>query len=236
MPAHVQPLVSQTSASTDDIIATAARSLAGDQGYDETLRGIARLATEIVPGCTAAGISVPTRHVPTTVVVTDPGVQVAEQMQLDLGQGPSLDALAQTATTWSLDVAHDSRWPRWGIRAHHELGVTSTLSCPLYTSTTTLGVLALYGTSPVGITSADVPRVGRFAAVAAAAMEAAHTAEHLRRSIESRQTIGQAQGILMSQLDLDPERAFAVMDRISQDTNTKLIAVARRVVDTRSRP
>lgn len=52
----------------------------------------------------------------------------------------------------------------------------------------------------------------------------------LRQAMESRAGIEQAKGILMSQRGVGPEAAFALLVRLSQDTNRKLRDVAAEVV------
>jgi AmiR/NasT family two-component response regulator len=44
--------------------------------------------------------------------------------------------------------------------------------------------------------------------------------------------IGQATGILIERFGLDPDTAFGVLRRVSQSTNTKVYAVAERLVET----
>ena len=56
------------------------------------------------------------------------------------------------------------------------------------------------------------------------------------QAIDARKLIGQAQGILMERFALDDERAFEVLRRYSQNTNTKLNEVARILVHTRTLP
>jgi AmiR/NasT family two-component response regulator len=48
----------------------------------------------------------------------------------------------------------------------------------------------------------------------------------------TRNLIGMAQGILIERLKITPDRAFAVLSRLSQESNTKLRDVARRLVET----
>ncbi|MGW6228261.1 ANTAR domain-containing protein, partial [Cellulosimicrobium cellulans] len=75
-----------------------------------------------------------------------------------------------------------------------------------------------------------------FAAVAAAAISAARTEEQLQSAVQTRTLIGQAQGIVMERYSLTPGRAFAVLSRVSQDANIKLVDIARQVVETRRIP
>jgi hypothetical protein len=62
--------------------------------------------------------------------------------------------------------------------------------------------------------------------------------EQLRRAVETRDTIGQAKGMLMERFNIDADGAFHLLARLSQDTNTRLEAIARQlvVVDHPSRP
>lgn len=69
---------------------------------------------------------------------------------------------------------------------------------------------------------------------AAVAVANARTESTLWQAIEARKLVGQAQGILMERFDLTDEQAFAVLRRYSQDTNTKLREVARRLIATRN--
>ncbi len=48
----------------------------------------------------------------------------------------------------------------------------------------------------------------------------------LRTALASRDVIGQAKGIVMLLAHVDADRAFALLSRLSQDTNSKLIDVA----------
>ena len=48
--------------------------------------------------------------------------------------------------------------------------------------------------------------------------------------------IGQATGILMERFDLEPDRAFSVLSRMSQQRNVKLREVAEQIVETRQVP
>ena len=56
--------------------------------------------------------------------------------------------------------------------------------------------------------------------------------EHLNKAMLARDVIGQAKGILMERHKLTADQAFAVLTRASQDTNTKLIEVARALSHT----
>lgn len=70
-----------------------------------------------------------------------------------------------------------------------------------------------------------------------AAVGAAQTAYHraeieqLRRAIETRDVIGQAKGMLMERFALDASAAFNLLVRLSQDSNSPVVQIARQLVD-----
>ncbi|WP_255637948.1 ANTAR domain-containing protein [Amycolatopsis sp. DSM 110486] len=53
----------------------------------------------------------------------------------------------------------------------------------------------------------------------------------LRQALQSRGVIEQAKGVLMAQRCCGPDEAFAVLVKLSQDTNVKLCDVARAFLD-----
>jgi len=71
------------------------------------------------------------------------------------------------------------------------------------------------------------------AAHAAAAILASRQGEQLESALSTRDRIGQAKGIIMERFGVDDVQAFEMLRRLSQDSNTRLIEVAKRVIDTR---
>lgn len=59
---------------------------------------------------------------------------------------------------------------------------------------------------------------------------AAGEASQLREALTSRSTIDQAKGVLMAQHQIDPDTAFQMLVRLSNDTNVRLVDVARAIV------
>lgn len=56
--------------------------------------------------------------------------------------------------------------------------------------------------------------------------------EHLMRAIVTRDTIGQAKGILMERFNIDADRAFGMLTRLSQESNTRAEQIARMLVQS----
>ena len=72
------------------------------------------------------------------------------------------------------------------------------------------------------------------AAHAAAAILASREGEELQSALSTRDRIGQAKGIIMERYGVDDMRAFEMLRKLSQDSNTRLVDIAQRVIDTRS--
>jgi hypothetical protein len=69
-----------------------------------------------------------------------------------------------------------------------------------------------------------------FAHQAAVAIGYAREIADLNDAIRTRTTIGQAVGIIMERYELNDERAFAFLTRLSQHRNVKLRLIAEEIV------
>jgi GAF domain-containing protein len=159
--------------------------------------------------------------------------QRVDQVQYDTGQGPCLDAIREQRTVRVSDMRTETRWPQFTRRAA-QLGVVSTLSFQLFVQRDNLGSLNLCAQQADAFDD-ESEHVGLLvAAHAAVALSGAQHQQHLSTALGSRDLIGQAKGILMERYKLTAGQAFAVLARTSQESNTKLVNVARTVAETRS--
>jgi GAF domain-containing protein len=218
-------------------LAAAAREMQDDDSPQEAMERAVVVATQIIPGCDAAGVCVVHRgeRIDTHATSSD-ALRLVDALQHELREGPCVDALAQVDTVLSHDLARDARWPRWGPRVTEELGFASIVSYRLFSSDSDLGALNLYGTDPSAFTEEDVHDGLALAAHVAVALAAAQEVEHLERALSGRTVIGQATGILMERFDLPPDRAFSVLSRLSQHKNVKIRQLSEQIVTTRTVP
>ena len=208
-----------------------ARSLQGLDDVDATVRAIVAAAVDTVPGATCAGLSVSTRGQVSTIVVTDEVVSRVDQAQRDTGEGPAITSLRQRRTNRVDDMATETQWPRFAVRAT-QAGVGSMVALRLFDQRDDLGVLTLYSNDTHAFDD-DAEQIGLlFAVHAAVAMAGARHQQHLTAALTTRDAIGQAKGILMERYRLTADQAFAVLARASQDTNTKLVDVVRALTET----
>lgn len=221
----------------DQRLADAARLLDAEPTEQETLDSAVHLAVSMIPGCAAAGVTlVDRRGGLTTAAATGELVREGDRIQYELGEGPCVDAVREQELVRSEDIAADVRWPRWSEAVVERLDVRSMLCVQLYTSKGTHGALNLYGLEPRAFGGYAESLAATFGSVASAALSSARTEEQLQAAVQSRTLIGQAQGMIMERYGLSDQSAFAVLSRISQDTNERLVEVARQIVTTRRLP
>ncbi|GAB3307827.1 GAF and ANTAR domain-containing protein [Geodermatophilus aquaeductus] len=213
-------------------LAEAARSLQRQTSPQQVLDGVVHLAVALVPGADAATITMvgKDRHC-YSAAATSTWASDFDVLQDETGQGPCLDAIWQQQTVRVDDLAGDPRWPVLGPRAA-ERGVRSMLCIQLFVHRDTLGALDLLAHSTSAFTD-ESEHVGLLlASHAAIAAADAQQLENVTSALVNRDIIGQAKGILMERLRITSDQAFAVLAKVSQDTNRKLSAVAEDLART----
>ena len=111
-----------------------------------------------------------------------------------------------------------------------DIGIRSMACFFLYIDGDDFGALNLHSTRPHAFPT-EARQLGElFAAHAATAFGAIREKQQLRAALSSRDIIGQAKGMIMERYKLDATEAFALLARLSQDTNTKLVDVAAQIV------
>lgn len=186
--------------------------------------------------CQYAGVALYTSGGrPEVPAATHPTVAEIYQFQMARESGPLVECLRNHATVLVRDTASESRWPEWATKVL-DLGVRSVLDVPLQTSGGTVGVLGLYSVEPDAFGPDDEAIARILARHASVAVATARREENLVIAVDARKLVGQAMGILMERYNLDADRAFQVLQRYSQQTNTKLHDVAQKLIDNRSLP
>lgn len=202
---------------------------------DETVERILEFACKMF-NCAYAGVILV--HEGTRVETVASNHEIVahlDKIQLEAGEGPDIELIADRPGVLICDITEETRWPKW-TAAVEEAGIRSMLGARLYTSRQVIGSLNLYALDVDGFDEVDVDVAHMLARHAAVAVESARGTEHLLRAVDARNLIGQAQGILMERFSIDSDQAFGVLKRYSQDNNLKLNAVAQRLIDSRRLP
>jgi ANTAR domain/GAF domain len=199
---------------------------------ESVLQTITAGAVAIIPGVRWAGISRIRGRTVEARVPSDPLVASLDALQSELDEGPCITALREHHTVHIDDMSQHTQWPRFA-KAALELGVRCSLSFQLFVHKDNFGALNLYG-GEAGVFDDDSFLYGEILAQhAAVAMAGSQATEQMHRAIASRDLIGQAKGIIMERFRVDAVQAFALLTRLSQESNTKLLDVAERVIETR---
>lgn len=201
---------------------------AGD--LDATLSQITAAAVELVPDVAFASITVRHAHDGLeTVNATDDSLIALDEKQYALREGPCYDAATDRAQVVAPDLESDERFPHYGPAAV-EAGVMAQAAFRLFERNGTQGALNLYSGRRGAF--ADLDGLAElFRHQAATAIAYAYEISNLQEALETRTTIGKAMGIVMERYQLNDERAFAFLTRLSQHRNVKLRRVAEELVD-----
>ncbi|MGJ9413762.1 ANTAR domain-containing protein [Aeromicrobium sp. CF4.19] len=164
-----------------------------------------------------------------------PVAKAVDALQTSLHEGPCVDAAVESRMVVANDLSEDPRWPRWAS-AVVDLGIRSVLSTELHAGGRRIGALNIFDLRPREFTREEMELAQLLAYHASAALRAAREIEGLTIALDSRNVIGQAQGILMERYGVDGDRAFAILRRYSQDHNIKLIEVAKGLIRSSDLP
>jgi transcriptional regulator with GAF, ATPase, and Fis domain len=198
---------------------------------EQALRTIVAAAVDLVSGISWAGVSLVTGRTVVPRAPTDAVAQELNELQNEFGEGPVVEVLTINQTVSVPDLAAESRWPQFTAAALSR-GARCVLALRLFVQQGSLGVLTLYGPHADMFDDESIFYGELLAQHAAVAMAGVQAQEQLHRAVASRDLIGQAKGVIMERYHVDAVRAFEMLTTLSQDSNTKLVDVARRVVET----
>jgi GAF domain-containing protein len=216
-----------------EVLAEMARTFRDQPDLQATLQSTVDLAARHLQGRAEVSVTLIHHKQIETAASTSERAVRADQLQYELDEGPCLDAAWRHETFQIEDLATDQHYPRWSRRVAAELGFRGIVAYQLFTTEDTLGALNVYTEDPHPYESVDRAEGLLVATHAAIALQGARKEQQLSSALLSRNLIGQAQGILMERYQLSATRAFDFLARTSQDSNTKLVEIAQRVVDTR---
>ncbi|MET8045713.1 GAF and ANTAR domain-containing protein [Micromonospora sp. NPDC005215] len=228
--------MTQPRADPADALAELGRIRLDEITLDDMLHRVATLANRSVPGARDVSVTLVRGRAGWTAAFTSGLARELDEWQYEQQRGPCLDASVSGGTVLVPDMAVEQRWPEWAQRAR-TAGVGSSLSIGLPIQQSLVGTLNVYGGSANAFDPQAITVAEHFGAYAAVALANAHTydnaatlAEQMREAMRNRAVIEQAKGIIMGERRCSPEAAFALLTKISQDTNRKVRDVAAALV------
>ena len=203
-----------------------------DESVEHTLGLIVRGAIHTIPHAEQAGVSLVERGgTVQSYASSNDDVRKLDELQNELGEGPCVDAIWHEQRTLIEDMSQArEQWPRWAPAAQ-ERGVGSLMSFQLFADNGSAGALNLYASTTRAFDNGTADTGALFAAQAALVLHGAKRVQGLNIALDSRDVIGQAKGMLVERFGIGQEEAFSMLVESSQQTNIKLVEVARWLVD-----
>ena len=241
-PALTREQASSDAADLQTSLGDLAGLVTGTLGLSELLERVATFAAHAIPGADGAGVTLLRVDRPDNLVealaASHPFVAEIDEIQyVTLNEGPCITAALEGRTVCSGSLGGEKMWPRFGPRVGR-LGVHSALSLPLLLPGQVVGAINVYarGKDVFGEHAAELGEL--FAAPAAVAVHNAQILDQaltlttqLQAALTNRPIIDQAIGLLRGRTGGTAEEAFDRLRAISQSEHTKLIDVARQIVD-----
>jgi transcriptional regulator with GAF, ATPase, and Fis domain len=202
-----------------------------DTDSDTVLAELAEHAAVEIPGAMYAGVTVTrsAKHIDTPAATHKWPIVLDEIQQLHR-EGPCLTAAWEEKTIHVADLETDDRFPLYRRDAMERTPIRSVMAFQMFIAGETMGALNVFAEEPraFGKTSKDIGLI--FAAHSSVAWNSARRDEQFKRALASRDTIGQAKGMIMERYGVDAVQAFEVLRKLSQDSNVPLVQVATELV------
>jgi transcriptional regulator with GAF, ATPase, and Fis domain len=207
----------------------------GEAEPQKIYQSVVDAAVQLVDGCEHASMMLRRGKSYESVASTDAIAHRIDLIEVEVGEGPCLDAIEDEAYQHDADLTTDSSpWPAFRERILDETPVRSAIGYRLLVDGAKAGALNIFSERPGGLTteSADQGAVlAAFASVALMALAARDDADTLRKGLQSNREIGKAVGLLMAAHKVSADAAFDILRETSQELNVKLAAVAAEIID-----
>jgi ANTAR domain/GAF domain len=202
-----------------------------DTDSETVIAELAENAAVEVPGAQYAGITVTRnrKHIDTPAA-THKWPILLDEVQQRHREGPCLSAAWEEKTIHVADLETDRRFPNYRRDALERTPIRSVMSFQMFIAGETMGALNVYAeqANAFGPESKVIGLI--FAAHSSVAWNTARRDEQYRRALASRDTIGQAKGMIMERYGVDAVQAFELLRKLSQDSNVPLIEIATELV------
>ncbi|MDG4664382.1 GAF and ANTAR domain-containing protein [Mycobacterium sp. 236(2023)] len=214
-------------------MAKVVREFANPRTVEATLESITAAATTLIADIDSVDVLLIDEGggyrsvAPTSALASD-----MSRLQHRLGYGPCIDAAVGETLVLSHDLSNDQRWSEY-TRAAVAAGARSVMSLQLYTHQgrpSCRAALNLFSRSPNAFQPESQAAAVTLATHGALALIAHDREAQFHSALASRDTIGQAKGMLMERFTIDAVRAFELLVKLSQDTNTKIVNIAAQIV------
>ncbi len=214
---------------------TMAEIVYSGESFDSVYEAVCSSAVQLVDGCDHASLMLRRSSRVDTVAASDEVARRIDELERTVGEGPCLDAIDDDEPDQHIcsDLTEGSKWPELARMIMAETDVRGMAGFRLRQGGQRVGALNVFSDSTGALTDHSLDQaimLTAFASVALAALERGEEATTLRRGLESNREIGKAVGLLMAMHDIDDDRAFEMLAKVSQEMNIKVAEVAAQVV------
>ena len=201
---------------------------------EDVLSDVTAAAKELIPGVDTAGVLLIGKGGKwDSLASTSELAYQLDELQMKFNEGPCVEAALDDMIVRTDDFRTEERWPHYSP-AVVELGVLSGVVLQAVHREPHGGCAESVRVSEPNAFDGESETIGTvLAAHAAAAILASREGEELQSALSTRDRIGQAKGIIMERYGVDDVRAFEMLRQLSQDSNTRLVDIAQRVIETR---
>ena len=183
-----------------------------------------------------------------TLGASGPPARAYDELQFVLGEGPCLESVARRNPVTVDDLADpaEHRWPAYGP-AMLDMQVRGVYAVPVVVAGEYVGALDLFRSQPGGLGPDDLAGAGAAAELAGiplldlldtdlhAAVTDPESDAWAELNALSRAEVGQATGMLVAQLDIEPAEALVRLRAHAYSTGRSATDVARDILDRRLR-
>src|SRR5215212_7488228 len=176
-----------------------------------------------------------------SVADSDERIGHLEELQVEHGEGPCIDAFDDKELVHAADLTAEKRWPSFSPAAV-ERGLRAVLASPIPYNQTAVGVVVVFSTevhpwSPEG-ELALVAFTDLAALTIANTMQSEQRGElaiQLQRALDARVVIEQAKGALVAREGLSHGAAFEQMRRRARAERRRVVEIAAEIMSTAGR-
>lgn len=195
---------------------------------DGALRLVVALARATVEGADGVSVSLRRHGRLATVASSDQTILDMDADQYSTGEGPCLDAAVEGRWFHVESLDQETRWPAFTAKAR-QLGIGAILSTPLLAEDRPVGALNIYSRTTEAFAAKEQDLASILATEASAILRDAgvgvsddQLASRLSDALRTRQTIAQAQGVLMERGGISEQDAYTQLRSFSQRTSEPL--------------
>jgi hypothetical protein len=197
----------------------------------DALEALVGKAIDHIPAADYAGITIVEHHDEVVnLVSTHEHPRTLDTIQHKHREGPCF-AAATRDSHYIRNLNTEQRWPMFCTDALAHTPVQSIASYQLFSTRKSLGALNLYANTVDAFDQHSLELGYVFAAHTAIIRGTIRRSEQFCTALDSRDTIGQAKGMLMERYDIDAVEAFGLLRKLSQDENIRVCDLARRLID-----